>query len=143
VVIGTLILNIVTAVKQPLLHEEYGREKVNQDGSPIYALNYSNSHLIRLSNTLQVEDFLILFTCTYPRDFILSALMYLSRKSLSGHELKHINVLEKVKKHFTKRILSLSNLSFAERLAALDLDSLQLSILKSDLVLSERCNTVI
>ena len=53
--------------------------------------------------------------------------------------IKHINALEKVQKHFTKRIPSLSNLSYPERLAALDLEPLELRRLKSDLVLYYKC----
>ena len=53
--------------------------------------------------------------------------------------MKHINALEKVQKHFTKRIPSLSNLSYPERLAALDLEPLELRRLKSDLVLYYKC----
>jgi len=57
------------------------------------------------------------------------------------HLLKHINALEKVQKHFTKRIPSLANLSYPERLyiAALDLEPLELRRLKSDLVLYYKC----
>jgi len=40
--------------------------------------------------------------------------------------IKHINALEKVQKHFTKRIPSSANLSYPERLAALDLEPLEL-----------------
>ena len=47
--------------------------------------------------------------------------------------IKHINALEKVQKHFAKRIPSLSNLSYPERLAALDLEPLEFRRLKSDL----------
>jgi hypothetical protein len=49
--------------------------------------------------------------------------------------LKHINVIENVQRRFTKRIPSLSHLSYPERLAALDLESLELRRLKADLVL--------
>jgi len=40
------------------------------------------------------------------------------------HLIKH-NAVEKVKKHFTKRIPSLVNLSYHEHLAALDLEPLE------------------
>ena len=53
--------------------------------------------------------------------------------------MKHINALEKVQKHFTKRIASLSNLSYHERLAALDLELLELRRLESDFVLYCNC----
>ena len=53
--------------------------------------------------------------------------------------IKHINALERVQKHFTKRIPSLSNLSYPERLTALDLEPLELRRLKSDLVLYYKC----
>ena len=45
--------------------------------------------------------------------------------------IKHISALERAKKDFTKRIPSLSNLSYPERLAALDLEPLELRRLKS------------
>ena len=38
------------------------------------------------------------------------------------HLLKHINAVEKVQKHFTKRIKSLSDLSYPERLASINLE---------------------
>ena len=57
----------------------------------------------------------------------------------SPYLIKHINALERVQKHFTKRIHSLSNLSYSERLAALDLEPLELRRLKSDLVLYYMC----
>jgi len=55
------------------------------------------------------------------------------------HLIKHINAWEKVQKHFTKRFPSLANLSYPERLAALDLEPLELRRLKSDLVLYYKC----
>jgi len=53
--------------------------------------------------------------------------------------IKHINALEKVQEHFTKRIPSLANLSYPERLAALYLEPLELRRLKYDLVLYYKC----
>ena len=53
--------------------------------------------------------------------------------------IKHINAIEKVQKHFTKRIPSLAHLSYPERLAALDIEPLELRRLKSDLVLYYKC----
>jgi hypothetical protein len=53
----------------------------------------------------------------------------------SPNLLKHINALERVQKQFTKRIPSLSHLTYPERLAALDLDPLEIRRLKADLVL--------
>jgi len=58
---------------------------------------------------------------------------------LAPYLIKHINALEKGQKHFTKRIPSLANLSYPERLAALDLEPLELRRLKSDLVLYHKC----
>jgi len=43
----------------------------------------------------------------------------------SPYVIKHINALEKVQKHFTKRIPSFANLSYPERLAALDVEPLR------------------
>ena len=40
------------------------------------------------------------------------------------HLLKHINALERVQRHFTKQITVLRNLSYDERLARLELDTL-------------------
>ena len=53
----------------------------------------------------------------------------------SPYLLKHINGIERVQKHFTKRIPLLSNLPYSERLAFLDLEPLELRRLKSDLLL--------
>ena len=53
--------------------------------------------------------------------------------------IKHISALEKVQKHFTKRIPSLSHLTYPERLAALDIEPLDLRRLKSDLVFYYKC----
>jgi len=50
-----------------------------------------------------------------------------------------VYALEKVQKHLTKCIPSLANLSYPERLAALDLEPLELRRLKSDLVLHYKC----
>jgi len=49
--------------------------------------------------------------------------------------LKHIYALEKVQRRFTKRIPALHNLPYAERLATLNLDTLEHRRLKSDLTL--------
>jgi hypothetical protein len=57
----------------------------------------------------------------------------------SPHVLKHSNAIERVQKHFTKRIASLSNLSYPERLAAIDLEPLEIRRLKADLVLYYKC----
>ena len=46
---------------------------------------------------------------------------------------KHINALEGVQRHFTKRIPGLRNMSYEERLAHLDLDTLECRRLKADL----------
>jgi len=53
--------------------------------------------------------------------------------------IKHINAVEKVQKNFTKRIPALTNLSYPERLAAIDLEPLELRRPKSDLVLYYKC----
>ena len=49
--------------------------------------------------------------------------------------LKHIDGIERVQRQFTKRIYSLRDLPYAERLAALDVEPLELRRLKADLVL--------
>ena len=48
--------------------------------------------------------------------------------------LKHINAIENVQRRFTKRVSSISNLPYPERLAILGLEPLELRRLKSDLV---------
>ena len=53
--------------------------------------------------------------------------------------LKHINAIEKVQKRFTKRIYFLSHLSYRERLAAINLEPLELRRLKHDLVMYYKC----
>ena len=45
-----------------------------------------------------------------------------------------MNLIEKVQRNFTKRIPSLSNLAYAERLAVLNLETLECRRLKSDLI---------
>lgn len=57
----------------------------------------------------------------------------------SPYLIKRINALKRVQKHFTKRIPCLANLSYPERLVALDLEPLELRRLKSDLVLYYKC----
>ena len=51
------------------------------------------------------------------------------------HLLKNINALERVQRYFTKRITVLRNLPYDERLALLDLDTLESRRLKADLTL--------
>ena len=57
----------------------------------------------------------------------------------SPYLLKHINAIEKVQKQFTKRIYSLSHLSYPKRFAALNLEPLELRRLKHDLVMYYKC----
>ena len=57
----------------------------------------------------------------------------------SPHLLKHINAIERVQKHFTKRIKSLAHLTYPERLAALNIEPLELRRLKADLILYYKC----
>lgn len=57
----------------------------------------------------------------------------------SPHLLKHINAIEKIQKRFTKGIPSLSHLTYPERLAAINLEPLELRRLKMDLVLYYKC----
>lgn len=57
----------------------------------------------------------------------------------SPYLLKHINAIERVQKNFTKRIRSLSELPYPERLAVVDLEPLELRRLKADLVLYYKC----
>jgi len=57
----------------------------------------------------------------------------------SPYLLKHIIAIEKVQKRFTKRIYSLSHLSYPERLAVINLGPLELRRLKNDLVMYFKC----
>ena len=57
----------------------------------------------------------------------------------SPYLLRHINAIEKVQKRFTKRVQPLSHLSYPERLAALNLEPLELRGLKNDLVMYYKC----
>ena len=57
----------------------------------------------------------------------------------SPHLIKHINAIERVQKRFTKRIPELSKLSYAERLACISLEPLELRRLKIDLLLYYKC----
>ena len=49
------------------------------------------------------------------------------------HHKEYINLIEKVQRRFTKRIPSLRDLSYAERLAIINLEPLELRRLKTDL----------
>ena len=49
--------------------------------------------------------------------------------------LKHISGIERVQRRFTKRIPVLHDMSYSERLAALDLESLEIRRLRADLTL--------
>ena len=51
------------------------------------------------------------------------------------HHVKYIDLIENVQRHFTKRVPQLRKYSYLERLAFLDLESLELRRLKSDLVM--------
>ena len=51
-----------------------------------------------------------------------------------------MNAIEKVQKQFTKRLYSLSHLSYPERVAALNLERLELRRLKNDLVMYCKCS---
>jgi hypothetical protein len=57
----------------------------------------------------------------------------------SPHLIKHIDSIERVQKYFTRRIPSLRDLSYPERLAAIDLEPLELRRLKADLTLYYKC----
>ena len=57
----------------------------------------------------------------------------------SPHLIEHIDAIERVQKKFTKRIRTISDLSYPERLAALDLEPLELRRLKTDLILYYKC----
>jgi hypothetical protein len=50
------------------------------------------------------------------------------------HFVKDINALERVQKYFTRRLPSLSHLSYKDRLATCNLDSLELRRMKADLI---------
>jgi hypothetical protein len=49
-------------------------------------------------------------------------------------QLKYIDTIERVQRYFTKRIKCLSTLTYTERLCRLDLESLELRRIKSDLM---------
>ena len=49
--------------------------------------------------------------------------------------LKHVTGIERVQRRFTKRIPALRDMTYSERLAALDLESLEIRRLRADLVL--------
>jgi hypothetical protein len=54
----------------------------------------------------------------------------------SNPSQKHlVNLIEAVQRRFTKRIPCLSSLSYSERLALIDLDSLELGRWRTDLIL--------
>ena len=47
--------------------------------------------------------------------------------------LKHVNGIERVQRRFTKRIPAIRDMTYSERLAALDLESLEIRRLRADL----------
>lgn len=53
----------------------------------------------------------------------------------SPHLLMHINSIERVQRHFTRRITELRNFSYRERLSILNLDTLEYRRLSCDLTL--------
>ena len=53
----------------------------------------------------------------------------------SPYHSKYINAIERVQRNFTKKLPSLCNLSYAERLAMLDLETLECRRLKADLTM--------
>ena len=53
----------------------------------------------------------------------------------SPYKLKHINAIEKIQRHFTRRIPHLRDLSYGERLAIINLETLELRRLKADLTM--------
>ena len=53
----------------------------------------------------------------------------------SPYFIKYINCIENVQRHFTKTIESISDLSYLERLAVLDLEPIELRRIKSDLTM--------
>ena len=57
----------------------------------------------------------------------------------SPYLLKHIYAIKKVQKRFTKRIYSLSHLSYSEHISAINLESLELRMIKNDLVMYYNC----
>jgi len=54
------------------------------------------------------------------------------------HLLKNANALERFQRHFAKRIIVLRNLSYGERLASLELDTLECRRLKAALILYDK-----
>ena len=53
----------------------------------------------------------------------------------SPHFIKYINFIENVQRHFTKRISSITELPYLERLAVMDLELLELRRIKTDLTM--------
>ena len=53
----------------------------------------------------------------------------------SPHFIKYINSIENVQWHFTKRISSITELPYLERLAVMDLEPLELRRIKTDLTM--------
>jgi len=53
----------------------------------------------------------------------------------SPHLIMHINLLERVQRHFTNRITELHDLSYQERFTVLNLEALEFRCLSSDLIM--------
>ncbi len=53
----------------------------------------------------------------------------------SPYKIKYINAIEKIQRHFTRRIPALRDLSYGERLATINLETLELRRLKCDLTM--------
>jgi len=100
--------------------------------------------LIALLLELTYSRIGILFRGFFSRDiaflrkaytvYVRPILEYASRV-WSPHFIKYINSIENVQRHFTKRISSITNLPYLERLAVMDLEPLELRRIKTDLTM--------
>ena len=89
-----------------------------------------SSHIFRAFKTRD-EFFLLKMYKTYVRPILENG-----TQLWSPHQLKDIDVIEKVQRSYTKRFTRISHLSYNERLNALKLDSLERRRITSDLVLA-------
>ena len=76
----------------------------------------------------------VLYLCMFLGKRILHMLEYTSNV-WSPHLIMHINAIERVQRHFTKRITELLDFSYRERLSLPNLDTLEYRRLSSDLTL--------
>jgi len=82
-------------------------------------------------NTIIVEYIIIIWRLFYN----ITPLLEYASNVWSPHLITHINSLERVQRHFTKRNIALQDLSYEERLTVLNIKTLEHPRLSCDLTI--------